>query len=1463
MEPAGLALGAVGLLGLVNLYQEAARVVHSVKNHSSESLRLFSRYSATKVLFERWGTQVGVADKDSIAQSVHPQLQEPATVNAVAGLLASITNVFTDVDPTIARYEQPSTSAAANPGRTKLRSRLKWALADGDKLTQNTKDFDDLVQKLYRLVPPEKLHPDEFQKLQTSLIQFQRNQALHQVSHWLDATTTENTFDAYYSTRLDTTCNWIDTHPAYQGWLSGNPDKRLHVLWMHGPGGFGKSVLCAYVVKSLLDSGTPFVCSFFCSGNSDSQRNPRAIPRSWVHQAVHHDDDILDLVLQYLNKCGNTKATHSDVLHLLRDIISHNPTLIFVVDGLDECPRTNTERTELHRNRADVLREIMREGAGIGARLLVVSREEGDIKSQLRPHGPHPPGIKFDELAISKDNVSSDVARFAEHVVTQKLAGNQHQLCQELSAQMAQKSDGMFLLIRLQSQNLRPRKGKNQLRRAVDEMPTDIVQVYKRHWDDIQRLPPSDKQRAEAILRWVVFVRRPLTILQLSEVVTVMDTSEDDEPQFDDLPDSFDEEFVDDEILGICGSFLELRGTTPDEELRKKTVHLIHFSASEFLLGQHGYAPFADTMLQEYHLAQKCLRYIDCSATWQLELNENVELIQDRPFLVYASFHWFQHVGACANSPYHLNPRLLSFFSAANPNWSEWRSYYECPEDEVSERLGSEESDSEEGSNPEVSDAEESDSEEEDLEDDNIQEEDPEEGFTGEDDTEDRKTGSVYSETGPIPGGRTYYAALFGLEDVMTYLHKTGIFDKDQSGGEHGNPLQAAAFRGQTGALKFLLDVGANPEAEGRFGSALHAAVAGNQEGSVAMLLRHGASVSVANRSGQTPLSRSIDVGNYMITQHLLDNNSDPSTADNNGLTPLMRAAFYGRLELARLLVEKGASLSAKDNVRQTPLHWAAYGGHAPIVELLLDNGADCLLCDTEDPTPLIHAARQGHTEVAKVLLDRGANINVINKNAETPLIAAIRKGHKDIVKLLLAHNADPAITGTNDGWNALIYATCLGDLEIVRSLVDYGVDLNSCTTDGESPLLCAALNGHLCIVKYLLGLGASTAAPDSDGWTPLHHAATQNNLEIVKALLDSGASTNVFDLDGWTPLTAAAQSGHLNVVNALLDSGAHSGSSGSDGWSPLIAAVSTARLEVVGALIDAGASPSVPDSNGWSPLAFAAFQGYPEIFKILLDSGADILALADKQQTRVTPIHVASECGHVDFVQLLLDAGVDVNIPAGDGSTPLHHAVRSHRFDVIRCLLQNHASLSHQDMFGCTPFQYADEATMDTLLEQFQECERYSHPTEDARQQRIIKSIQALSGTPMPLEKKDLILLDTLGRCLLKFRDLSAAAKVFNATLQLDEKSEKIAHHGVICDECREVLFGERWVCTSCYFENLCTACMAKFPDGAERSFCSGHEYFRVPAGDWDASRQTDVYTEEFVSWLKELQVQYGVASL
>ncbi|KAL3490358.1 hypothetical protein BJX62DRAFT_238170 [Aspergillus germanicus] len=260
--------------------------------------------------------------------------------------------------------------------------------------------------------------------------------------------------------------------------------------------------------------------------------------------------------------------------------------------------------------------------------------------------------------------------------------------------------------------------------------------------------------------------------------------------------------------------------------------------------------------------------------------------------------------------------------------------------------------------------------------------------------------------------------------------------------------------------------------------------------------------------------------------------------------------------------------------------------------------------------------------------------------------------------------------------------------------------------------------------------------------------------------------------------------------------------------------------------------------------------------------SKLQISSIFGPRQSRVTPIHAASDCGHTDIVQLLLDAGVDVNIPASDGSTPLHYAVQTNRLAVVKLLLQNRASLDQQDVFGCTPFKYADEGTIAILREQVSDCEHYTHLTEDTRQQRMRKSIQTLCGVPIPLEKKDPTLLETLGRCLLKCRDFSAAAKVFNETVRLDKKTGKL-NHDLICDECRVNMVGERWHYNSGRLWTLCAACMAKCSDGAERSFYTEHKFFCIPTSEWDSSRQTDVYAEDFVLWLKELQVQYGVAAL
>ncbi|KAL4904169.1 hypothetical protein BDW74DRAFT_179259 [Aspergillus multicolor] len=255
MEIAGLAIGVVGLLAL---YQEAAGKIHSIKHFSSESLRLTARYNATKILFERWGQQLVIANDRSwnTAEIVHWQLNDQATVSTIADLLKTIGDIFASADAAFTKYQ-----AQQSEDLGRLKSRLKWAAGDSNKLSRQVEDFDDLVQKLYLLILAETLHnhtiqgagPNtllSFRKLEDAIFESQRSNALDRIMRWLDAASTEDSFDAYCSARLDTTCNWITSHPTYQDWLyrSRNTAK---TLWIHGPPGFGKSVLCAHIIQSL------------------------------------------------------------------------------------------------------------------------------------------------------------------------------------------------------------------------------------------------------------------------------------------------------------------------------------------------------------------------------------------------------------------------------------------------------------------------------------------------------------------------------------------------------------------------------------------------------------------------------------------------------------------------------------------------------------------------------------------------------------------------------------------------------------------------------------------------------------------------------------------------------------------------------------------------------------------------------------------------------------------------------------------------------------------------------------------------------------------------------------------------------------------------------------------------------------------------------------------------------------
>ncbi|XP_029538184.1 apoptosis-stimulating of p53 protein 2b isoform X3 [Oncorhynchus nerka] len=88
-----------------------------------------------------------------------------------------------------------------------------------------------------------------------------------------------------------------------------------------------------------------------------------------------------------------------------------------------------------------------------------------------------------------------------------------------------------------------------------------------------------------------------------------------------------------------------------------------------------------------------------------------------------------------------------------------------------------------------------------------------------------------------------------------------------------------------------------------------------------------------------------------------------------------------------------------------------------------------------------------------------------------------------------------------------LLDSSLEGEYDLVQRVI-YDVDDPSLPNDeGITALHNAVCAGHTEIVKFLVQFGVNANAADSDGWTPLHCAASCNNVQVCKFLVESGAA--------------------------------------------------------------------------------------------------------------------------------------------------------------------------------------------------------------------------------------------------------------------------------------------------------------------------------------------------------------------
>ena len=468
----------------------------------------------------------------------------------------------------------------------------------------------------------------------------------------------------------------------------------------------------------------------------------------------------------------------------------------------------------------------------------------------------------------------------------------------------------------------------------------------------------------------------------------------------------------------------------------------------------------------------------------------------------------------------------------------------------------------------------------------------------------------------------------------------------------------------------------------------------------------------------------------------LLQQGADVNARRADGATALLWAVHFSDIETVDLLLKAGANVNAADDHGVTPLAEAAENNSSELVHKLLAAGANPNAAQTSGMTPLITAAHTGNVEVVNALIARGAAVDAsTTETGVTALMWAVADQRRDVAKVLLERHADVHRSSTK-GFTPLLFAARNGDIETAKLLIAAGADVNERASDGTQVLPFAIWNGQETFALFLLNVGAN---PDSDmgGVKALHVAAgpvdvwlepwmrtryggnvysagngggasgrlsARQRLTLVKALLAHGADPNariaasamMMSYIGYPQKGAfepfACGTGDLRGATPL--------------WVAALAANASDRLFAGGNSADG--QMSGPDASA-------------EIVRTLLAAKAD-LRLTTIDGT--TPLMAAAGLGRATFdpnlrrgrrspsaeqsVELLLDAGADINAVNEADFTALHGAAFRGLNEVIKILVDRGAMINARDFRGRTPYRLAEGSKQSFQFQAYPETAAY-----------------------------------------------------------------------------------------------------------------------------------------------------------
>ncbi|KAJ3093545.1 Ankyrin repeat and SOCS box protein 3 [Physocladia obscura] len=535
-------------------------------------------------------------------------------------------------------------------------------------------------------------------------------------------------------------------------------------------------------------------------------------------------------------------------------------------------------------------------------------------------------------------------------------------------------------------------------------------------------------------------------------------------------------------------------------------------------------------------------------------------------------------------------------------------------------------------------------------------------------------------------------------------------------------PIHVAAMLGSFELAKVVLEISplSVETTDGKGRTPLHLAAEFSQIEIARLLLDFGATLDCLNDDKHTPLMVAVRLGHIHIVSLLLGMGTNIN-AENSKILGL--AASCNHVDVCELILSHGITISAVPSETGTALHLAVKADAFGVAKLLLERVSNVanipdingwlpihfigqtdniemltLFVDfgysiasrTPKSWTLLHiAASYGCFKICQYLINGGCDVNATTADGFTPIyIAAISDRHTDeIAQLFIMHNCNLDLE-PNSEYTLLHAAISHEKVDLVRLLLEAGIDVNKVSYKRQTVWHVAAHHGNLQILNLLAASNftkfdatsdtlesASSSDIGQDALLIFIENFKNTSEDALKLIISKTADINP-SFRIVTPLIKTIRNGRYNFFRILLDAGANPNCGSC--CKPLVEAIIENKIQMAKDLLEFGADfnedseyESHSQSITASPVYFAARFGSLEILKLLLDKNA-------KCNTDLvgSPAHVAAEFNQVNVLKFLMEYGIDIHklIPKTEFSL-FQTAVVNNATDSVRFLLENGAS--------------------------------------------------------------------------------------------------------------------------------------------------------------------------------------------